>query len=113
MADETEICSRVRAIQRRRACTDDRVVNQMADDLELILSPLSGEFTRDGITVLVEIFRLSDGGGWALEVLFRKEAASSWEQQFPTDQAAFGYFMRLVEAGGMSPFTRGEPFILH
>jgi ATP sulfurylase len=45
----------------------------MSHDLEIILSPLSGEFTRDGITVLVEIYRLSDGWSWALEVMSRQQ----------------------------------------
>jgi hypothetical protein len=82
-------------------------------DLEIIFSPLSGEFTRDGITVLVEIYRSSESGGWALEVMFRGNVTTLWTQEFPTDQAAFRSFIRLVEVDGLQLFTKGEKFTLH
>jgi ATP sulfurylase len=85
----------------------------MSHDLEIIFSPLSGEFTRDGITVLVEIYRLSDGGSWALEVMFCGNNTTLWTQKFPTDQAAFKSFMRVVETEGLQLFAKGENFTLH
>ena len=85
----------------------------MPRDLEIIFSPLSGEFTRDGMTVLVEIYRLSDGGSWALEVMFHGNNTTLWNQKFPTDQAAFKSFMRIVEAAGLQVFSRCEKLTLH
>lgn len=78
----------------------------MANDLEIIESPLSGEFTRDGFTVLVEIYRLSDRDGWALEVADQDKIWTVWKELFVTDQAAFSEFTRIVEAEGISSFLR-------
>lgn len=85
----------------------------MPHDLEIIFSPLSGEFTRNGITVLVEIYRLSDGWDWALEVMFSGNKTTLWTQQFPTDQAAFKSFMGVVETEGLQMFAKGAKFTLH
>ncbi len=70
-------------------------------DTELIYSPLSGDFTRDGVTVKVEIYRLSDGGGWALEVTDDDFASTLWKEEFATDQAAFNLFIESVAIEGL------------
>ncbi|ARQ00262.1 hypothetical protein [Pseudorhodoplanes sinuspersici] len=85
----------------------------MANDLEIIESPLSGEFTRDGFTVLVEIYRLSDRDGWALEVADQDKIWTIWNELFDTDQAAFSEFTRTVEADGISAFLRPASEDLH
>ncbi|WP_161952430.1 MULTISPECIES: hypothetical protein [unclassified Ensifer] len=41
----------------------------MNEEAKIVLSPLSQEFSRDGITVTVEISRIEDGSEWALEVI--------------------------------------------
>ena len=85
----------------------------MASDLEIIESPLSGEFTRDGFTVLVEIYRLSDRDGWTLEVADQDKIWTIWKELFDTDQAAFSEFTRMVEADGISAFLRPATEDLH
>ncbi len=78
----------------------------MDDDLEIVESPLSGEFTRDGFTVLVEIYRLSDRDGWSLEVVDHNKIWTISKEKFVSDQAAFDEFTRIVEAEGISTFLR-------
>jgi hypothetical protein len=68
-------------------------------DLEIIYSPLSGEFSREGITVMIEIHRLSDTEGWALEVT-HQGSPTLWNEEFNTDQAAFRSFIETVEKEG-------------
>jgi hypothetical protein len=70
-------------------------------DPEIIYSPLSGDFTRDGITVKIEIYRLSDGGGWALEVTDDDDASTLWKEEFATDQAALNLFIESVAIEGL------------
>lgn len=49
-----------------------------ADDaLEIEYSPLCGDITRDGVTVRVDIYRLTDEPrGWALEVIDHEGAST-------------------------------------
>ena len=85
----------------------------MANDLEIIESPLSGEFSRDGFTVLVEIYRLSERDGWALEVADQDKIWTIWKELFDTDQAAFSEFQRAIETDGISAFLRPATEELH
>lgn len=85
----------------------------MANDLEIIESPLSGEFSRDGFTVLVEIYRLSDRDGWALEVADQDKIWTIWRELFDTDQAAFSEFRRAIDEDGISTFLRPATEELH
>jgi hypothetical protein len=49
-------------------------------DVELEDSPLSGELTRDGVTVIVAIYRIRDSGeGWSLEVIDHQGASTVWD----------------------------------
>jgi len=85
----------------------------MFSDLEIIFSPLSGDFTCDGITVLVEIYRLSDRDRWSLEVVYQQTSCTLWTHEFPTDQAAFSSFLRVAEIEGLSRFKTEAKFTLH
>jgi hypothetical protein len=59
------------------------------DDPEIERSPLSREFSLDGVTVNVEIYRLKGGDeGWSLEVVDHKWASTVWDDLFATDQEA-------------------------
>lgn len=64
----------------------------MNDDPRIIRSPLSQEFTQDGITVHVEIYRLDDGDGWTLELIDEGGGSTVWEETFDSDAAAFAEF---------------------
>lgn len=74
-------------------------------DRELEHSPLSGLFTREGITVEVEIYRFAGTSeAWTLEVVDQEGGSTVWTQSFFTDQAAHEAFLRAVEEDGMSQF---------
>jgi hypothetical protein len=86
----------------------------MADnDPELEKSALCGEFSRDGVTVRVEIYRLRHGGeGWILEVVDHEGASTIWEALFATDEAAYTEFCRTVEEEGIKSFLEA-PRVRH
>lgn len=83
----------------------------MNEEPKIVLSPLSQEFSRDGITVTVEISRIEDGNEWALEVIDTQGMSTRWEDLFPTDAAALAEFLSAVEQDGMSVFVM--PSALH
>ncbi|KOF15310.1 MAG: hypothetical protein ACREEJ_11590 [Ensifer adhaerens] len=83
----------------------------MNEEPKIVLSPLSQEFSRDGITVTVEISRIEDGSEWALEVIDTQGMSTRWEDLFPTDAAALAEFLSAVEQDGMSVFVM--PSALH
>lgn len=74
-------------------------------DLEIVYSPLSGEFTRERITVMVEIYRFSDSEGWTLEVTHH-DSPTLWTEEFATDQAAFSSFVAAMDNEGLKPFVK-------
>lgn len=74
-------------------------------DRELEHSPLLGLFTREGITVEVQIYRFAGTSNvWALEVVDQEGGSTVWTESFFTDQAAHKAFLRAVEEDGMSQF---------
>ena len=80
------------------------------DEVELEDSPLSGELTRDGVTVTVAIYRIRDAGeGWSLEVVDHEGASTVWDETFLTDQDAYQEFCRAVEAEGIRTFLDATP----
>lgn len=83
----------------------------MNEEPKIVLSPLSQQFSRDGITVTVEISRIEDGNEWALEVIDAQGMSTRWEDLFPTDAAALAEFLSAVEEDGMSVFVM--PSALH
>ena len=77
----------------------------MADrDPNLITSSLSRDVSRDGVAVRVEIYRLEDRPGWALEVVNDKGTSITWDELFDTDDAADAAFRETVAAEGMTTF---------
>ena len=72
-------------------------------DPVVIDSPLSREFTRDGVTVDVCIYRLEDTK-WTLEVVDATGTSHVWDGEFETDRAAHSEFLRTVETEGMREF---------
>jgi hypothetical protein len=68
-------------------------------------SEFSGEFTDDGITVLVEIFRPEASQvDWKMEVQDRDGGLTEWEDGFATDRDAFDEFLATIERDGISTF---------
>ncbi len=76
------------------------------DDPEIETSPLSGDVTRDGITIRVEINKLAVGDeGWSLEVIDQENGSTIWEKTFATDQEAYAEFNRKLETEGIRSFA--------
>jgi hypothetical protein len=73
----------------------------MTDAPKIIRSPLSQAFTRDGITVQVNIYKLQ-GGGWSLEVVDEEGGSAVCEELFATDAAAFFEFTEGVDELGLA-----------
>jgi hypothetical protein len=78
-------------------------------------SELSGEFTDDGVTVLVDIFRpAGTQGDWNLEVITEEDDLTTWDEPFATDREAFDEFLATVERDGIRSFfseTAEEPSV--
>ena len=76
------------------------------DEVELEESPLSGEVTRDGITLRVQIYRIRGSNeGWSLEVVDREGGSTVWQDLFPSDEDAYREFTRTLDAEGPSAFV--------
>lgn len=84
----------------------------MAKKPKLEHSELAGEFTDDGITVLVDIFRPAGAdGGWSLEVISENDDLTTWEEPFPTDEEAFNEFLATVARDGLRSFFEVDPSV--
>jgi hypothetical protein len=84
------------------------------EDPEQEHSDFAGEFTDDGVTVLVDIFRPAGStGGWSLEVIDQDEGLTVWEEPFATDQEAFEEFLATVERDGIRSFLEEPETKLH
>lgn len=84
----------------------------MIDEIpNIITSKLSREFSRDGVAVDVDIYRLEDENHWTLEVVNDAGTSTLWDDQFPTDQAAYDEFLRTLATEGMTPFREEATII--
>lgn len=73
-------------------------------DPNLITSSLSRDVSGDDVTVRVEIYRLEDRPGWALEVVNDRGTSTVWDELFDTDDAADSAFRETVSTDGMVAF---------
>jgi uncharacterized protein len=80
-------------------------------DPNIVTSGLSRSVTRDGITVMVSIYRLETDTDWLLEVVNDRKTSVVWDDPFPTDQAAMDEFWRTVEDEGMASFLDGAQIL--
>ncbi|WP_064695560.1 hypothetical protein [Rhizobium aegyptiacum] len=72
-------------------------------------SELAGEFTDDGVTVLVDIFRTSGSNeDWTMEVVTQSEDLIRWDEPFATDREAFDEFLSVVARDGIRSFLDDE-----
>ncbi len=72
-------------------------------ETEIEFSPLSGNVTHDGVTLLVRIHRVA-GGAWSLEVIDQHGMSTVWRDTFSSDNDALDEFHRTVEMWKL--FTR-------
>jgi hypothetical protein len=63
----------------------------------------TGSFTRDGVTVEINICRLEDTK-WALEVVQSDGTSTCWDGEFETDDEAYAELMSTIEKDGMLEF---------
>ena len=72
-------------------------------------SELSGEFTEDGVTVLVDISRpAGTQNDWKLEVVTQNEDLFEWDEPFATDREAFDEFLATVARDGIGSFLEED-----
>lgn len=68
-------------------------------------SELSGEFTENDVTVLVDIYRpAGTQQDWKLEVVTEKDELFEWDEPFATDREAFDEFLATVARDGIESF---------
>ncbi|MBA9034429.1 hypothetical protein ACU8MP_33575 (plasmid) [Rhizobium leguminosarum] len=86
----------------------------MAKKEKLEHSELAGEFTDDGITVLVDIFRTSGSNeDWTMEVVTQAEDLIRWDEPFATDRDAFDEFLAVVARDGIRSFLEDDEPSVH
>ncbi|WP_163874478.1 hypothetical protein [Rhizobium laguerreae] len=86
----------------------------MAEKEKLEHSELAGEFTDDGVTVLVDIFRTSGSNeDWTMEVVTQAEDLIRWDEPFATDRDAFDEFLAVVARDGIRSFLEDEEPSVH
>ncbi|MBB3354352.1 MULTISPECIES: hypothetical protein [Rhizobium] len=84
----------------------------MAKKQKLEHSELAGEFTEDGVTVLVDIFRAAGSNeDWTMEVVTQAEDLIQWDEPFATDREAFDEFLAVVARDGIRSFLDDEPSV--
>jgi hypothetical protein len=83
----------------------------MTADPKIIMSRHNGLFTRDGITVEVNICRL-EHTKWSLEVVDKDDNSIVWDGEFETEDEAYAEFVKSVETEGLDGVIR-DPARLH
>jgi hypothetical protein len=73
-------------------------------DPNIVISGLSGEFAKDGMTVEVHILRLEQEATWTLEVVNSSGTSIVWDDPFASDEQAYAEFRRTVAEEGMKAF---------
>ncbi len=74
----------------------------MSKNSKLEHSELAGEFSEDGVTVLVDIFRTAGSNeDWTMEVVTQDEDLIRWDEPFATDREAFDEFLATVARDGI------------
>jgi hypothetical protein len=80
------------------------------DDPQFETSPLNGEYTKDGVTVRLEIYRLPRWSkGWALEVIHHEGGSTIWDGTFASDRDAYREFRMTLATEGISAFLNDSP----
>ncbi|MBB4351099.1 hypothetical protein [Aliirhizobium cellulosilyticum] len=67
-------------------------------------SELSGRYTDNGITVVVEIFRLSGADDWRMEVTSLEDQLTDWDERFASAHEAWEEFIYVVNTEGIAVF---------
>ena len=95
------------AAQGTRTRTVRGVVHRIVyDDPRIDMSPLSQMVTRDGVTLVVRIYRFPQITlEWVLEVVDPEGGWTVWDTMFATDRAALRELFRVINAEGIRMFS--------
>ena len=75
----------------------------MAEDVEIIHSPLEQNYSADGHSVRIQIYRCVDSQ-WSLEVVDERGTSTVWDDLFETDKEALEEAFMAIEAEGIGNF---------
>ncbi|MBX9457102.1 MAG: hypothetical protein KL863_14345 [Rhizobium sp.] len=78
------------------------------NDPKLLISPLSCQYSEDGITIDVQIYKLEDGDGWSLELVDEENNSTVWEELFTTDEDAWREFRSRREGNRPGSLAAGR-----
>lgn len=67
-------------------------------------SELSGRYTDNGITVVVEIFRPSGADDWRMQVTSLEDQLTDWNESFASAHEAWEEFIYVVNTEGIAVF---------
>ena len=80
----------------------------MDRDPNIVISGLSGDYTKDDVTVEVHIVRLEQEATWTLEVVNFAGTSIVSDDPFQSDEQAYAEFLRTVAEEGMKAFANEE-----
>lgn len=67
-------------------------------------SKLSGRYTENGITVIVEIFRPAGADDWRMEVTSLEDQLTDWNESFASAHEAWEEFIYVGNTEGIAVF---------
>jgi uncharacterized protein len=85
----------------------------MADDIEVVYSPLQQRFSSKGHTVEIQIYKGANEARWILEVVDAGGTSTVWDEPFSTDQDALDEALNAFEEEGIVSFLTDAPRGLH
>lgn len=76
----------------------------MTDAVEYIQSPLCQDYSADGLTVSIDIYRTEDSK-WILEIVDADNNSTVWEDHFETDAEALDEALDALKQEGIQAFV--------
>jgi len=76
----------------------------MTDAVEYIQSPLCQDYSADGLTVSIDIYRTEDSN-WILEIVDADNNSTVWEDHFETDAEALDEALDALKQEGIQAFV--------
>ena len=86
---------------------------RMDEEFKIINSPLSRQFSHDGMTVEVRIYRGEKDEAWILEVFDQEGGSTVWEEPFVTEQDALDEVLQTIATEGIGCFLAHPEQKLH
>jgi hypothetical protein len=86
---------------------------RMDAEYKIITSPLSLKFTRDGMTIDIQIYRGEKDPVWVLEVIDSAGGSTVWDETFQIEQDALNEVFQTIARGGIGCFLQDQIQKLH